>query len=622
MIEKYEGLADVAKKLKALDNEVKLKILSLLIEEGSKSITDISKELNINFSTAHKYLEQLESAKLVTSKQVAYNRLKRLFFVNDFSIDLSPTGIAMLLEGKSATRKLERGIFKLFNEKGEIVDFDEKLFAQKYLKRGLPRALIASGVAAVRKQAFDGITVAGLHKLFRRHLLMRVSNITNVLREVDKVESRQRKYENILMLTHPDAVQQHRDGDIFIQNLGEPKLLNFVHDLYGLSVHGATGKKPKTLKDLFDLFLKVTDMMATSSYRSHLLESFNYFIAPLASTLSSSELYRQLEDFLIKLNNLNYRIFISLDVGFTKYLEELYSYYEWAIGKPEPLIKYQNTAKKITLEILKIMKKNKLNNINPIIKFWEKFDDSLIRDVNEAFIVNMQSKWQTSNASYIGESARLDASWKNWPRTIRIGEMQYIIINLPRLAVKTKSEKQFFNELKNIIKLDMEYLFNMAELAIGEFLRKHETELKSTLRGRWKYLHIDDCAYSISITALNETVKILSGKNLTENIKLGEKILKVCDQTIKENNKTQHFRIQLKVETNPFIAKRFYALDSQQFKLKDIKAYSPGVSCNNIKISAALQRYLLGGHCIKVDKKEIKKLFETNFGLAKLEENA
>ncbi len=81
---KYDILTEVANKLQALDNDVKLKIIALLVEEGSKSITDISKELEINFSTAHKYLEQLEEAGLVTSKQVSENRLKRLFYVKDF----------------------------------------------------------------------------------------------------------------------------------------------------------------------------------------------------------------------------------------------------------------------------------------------------------------------------------------------------------------------------------------------------------------------------------------------------------------------------------------------------------------------------------------------------------
>ena len=80
----YVGIVGVASKLKALDNEVKINILKFLAEEGEKSITDISKSLDINFSTAHKYLEQLERAKFVHSSTVSKTRLKRLFKINNF----------------------------------------------------------------------------------------------------------------------------------------------------------------------------------------------------------------------------------------------------------------------------------------------------------------------------------------------------------------------------------------------------------------------------------------------------------------------------------------------------------------------------------------------------------
>src|SRR3989344_5098202 len=138
---KYDVFETVAVKIKALDNPIKLKILAFLIEDGSKSITDISKDLDINFSTTHKYLEQLEAAELVTSKQVSENRLKRLFYINDFDVQLSPSGISNLI---SATNKTPSKIktFKVINESGEFVEFDEKVFSQKYLKRGMPRGLI------------------------------------------------------------------------------------------------------------------------------------------------------------------------------------------------------------------------------------------------------------------------------------------------------------------------------------------------------------------------------------------------------------------------------------------------------------------------------------------------
>ena len=90
----------VIEQLKVLDNEVKLKILALLTESGAKSITDIAKQLNLNFSTAHKYLEQLEHAGFVRSKQENENRLKRMFYIQDFCVHIDPGNVSRILKGE------------------------------------------------------------------------------------------------------------------------------------------------------------------------------------------------------------------------------------------------------------------------------------------------------------------------------------------------------------------------------------------------------------------------------------------------------------------------------------------------------------------------------------------
>src|SRR3990172_6046416 len=162
---KAEVLTDIAKKVKALDNPVKLNILSSLVESGSLSISEIAKKLSINFSTAHKYLEQLQAAGMVTSRQISDNRLKRMFFVKDFCIELSPKN---LFQNFSAINHEHNVALKLFNERGELVDFDEEKFAQKYIKRGMPRGTVILALQEVFPQAYDGITLLELRNMFRR----------------------------------------------------------------------------------------------------------------------------------------------------------------------------------------------------------------------------------------------------------------------------------------------------------------------------------------------------------------------------------------------------------------------------------------------------------------------
>src|SRR3990172_10555043 len=126
---KAEVLNDIAKKIQALANPVKLNILSSLVESGSLSITDIAKKLNINFSTAHKYLEQLQAASLVTSKQISDNRLKRMFFVKDFNIELSPK--SLFQKSSEANNEHKHNSFQILSENGELIEFNEDKFAQK-----------------------------------------------------------------------------------------------------------------------------------------------------------------------------------------------------------------------------------------------------------------------------------------------------------------------------------------------------------------------------------------------------------------------------------------------------------------------------------------------------------
>jgi len=295
---KYDILESIADKVKALDNLVKLKILALLIEEGSKSITAISKELNINFSTAHKYLEQLEAASLVTSKQVSENRLKRLFYISDFDVQLSPSGIANLISSSSKIPS-KANTFKIINESGEFVDFDEKIFSQKYLKRGMPRGLVANALASVLERTYDGITVIELRDMFKDELNKRMENILDVTKQITIAEGHKRTYKTVMQFFHPEALKEHANGDIFIMNLDSPKLLDFVHDVRGIAIHGVNGKTPETMENLFEQILFAVDFVAKSADRYQSLDSFNYFIAPLSKNISDAAL-RSANNFLDK----------------------------------------------------------------------------------------------------------------------------------------------------------------------------------------------------------------------------------------------------------------------------------------------------------------------------------
>lgn len=603
---KYDALGEIAKKISVLDNEVKLKILALLIEEGSKSITDIARDLNLNFSTAHKYLEQLEASGLVASKQVSENRLKRLFTIKDFDIELSPKGISQILSGSKETKGTKKGL-KVLNENGALVDFDDKLFAQKYLKRGMPQGTIVSTLNAALEQAYDSITLLELRRLFKEELKKKTENVRSVFEQIEDSDKHKRTYEHIMEVFHPEALNMHAGGDIFIKNLYSPNLSNFIHDIRSIAIHGTNGKKPTNLQEFFKQILFAIDFVSTFVTGKQAFDSFNYFIAPLAKNLNDYELRKLLKEFFDNLSKLNINFFIALEIGFPDYLKTLPVGY-FIEKEIDSYATYQAIATKITKLALELQ--NNYKNLYFIIKIWDK--KNLEKNWPAGvYIANMTTSWQQPNAGFADFNARLNPEFRKVVGTNRAGELQEIVINMPRLAINSTSFKEFLYMVEQTIWKCCDFIENMAELSHGEFVRKHKTLLKSIQTKTWAYVISERCSYAISLTGLKNAVNILETKTGEKN--LLEKILKKCDEIIYERIKIP-IRVLLKENLDPYVAKRFHHLDSK-FK-PNLPQYMPGLELDLSELY--LQRYLWGGCCKTLDKNQLKNLKKLDFGVVKL----
>ncbi len=612
-------LNDIVKKIKALDNKTKLEILMLLIKEGSKSITDISKELRINFSTAHKYLEQLENADIVKSKQVVKDRVKRVFFVKDFSIDLSPRSINDFNQSKP---KQETG-FNIITESGKLEFFDTKKFSKTYVEKGIPSDIIEDGLEYIDKRAYDGITILELKELFSDFIANRITILKDAVRTISEGLIQEKTYSKILLLYHNNYLESHMNGDLFITNLSKPKLLNFMHDLRGISIHGINGSTAKNISEYLNQVEQVINSTSKISYSTQAFDSFNYFVAPIASKNTTQDIKKALNTFIKNLEKTNTTFYIGLDLGIPKFFNEITPIYEEEYIKEKGTVKkyedYQIDSIALTKLFLDILNKEKPQNITPVFKVWDKKFDSSILPSKNYFIANMLPDWQTKNASYVGNLNRFDYLWKRWMRTVRVGEVQNIVLNLPRLTAKAKNEKNFFELLDKKLDYILDCHFDIAEFAIGSFMRKNETNFESIQNRKWSYAQIDDSTYSISILGLNECIKILTDNKMQEDIGFAEKILKFCNNKIKTFSDAA-IRIVLKEEQNPLIARRFYTIDSD--KKINVKSYTSGILCDDMAASASLHKYLNGGHCIYSKKLNLKELFKTNFGLAYIGQNS
>lgn len=601
---------------RSLDNETKLSILSLLSEEGAKSVTDISKALKINFSTAHKYLEDLESAGLVRSKQETHNRLKRMFSIQDFSVKLSPREI----NSDDSWESKAKG-FKIVTEKGVIRNFDEIKFIKPYLEQGLPQSIVKGGINFLRRHVYDGITLVELKFLFKDYLLNNIELINKTLGTLEEQDIHTRTFSSILNLLHPKALKMHMKGDIFISNLRYPKLRNCVLDLRGLYLHGFNNKVAKDLPTFLKQTIGLMEASRDDILPTYCLSNFNYYIAPLTSQTSSLNVRNALREFFSELKEKGYNIFLEIDLGdVPKFLGKQPAIYILSVlgqngvaNKKADYATFAGAAKQVADILVEVLAEDSPNNIIPIFKNfnWDgKSPD--ITQLNNYYLTNMGDGKE--NASFVGRLNRFDSFWTGWLGTSRVGEMQNITLNLPRLTKGVTSINQFMKNLEELVNAAIEYQLNMAELAVADFTRNHDLSTPSIQRVKWDYVRLVNCLYSLSIVGLNETVMLLSGKTLKENPKLGELILKQCNEIIKKKN--SNIRIELKEETNPLIADRFYYLDSLQSQLK-VKNYSIGIGCKDWSVSALLQQYLHGGHCTTVRKQEfdLQKALNSNVSL-------
>lgn len=577
-------LADLAKKIQALDNPVKLDILSLLVESGALSVTDIAKKLNINFSTAHKYLESLESAELVTSKQVAENRLKRMFFVKDFRIELSPKSLFQ----KSAEANNHKPKFRLFDNTGKLVDFDEEKFSQKYIKRGMPRGMVISALQKILPQTYDGITLWELRALFGQALGEKANIIHTTLETLEKDAKHKRTFAHVANVAHPDALEMHAKGDIFIRNLGRPKLLNFVQSFDRISVYGITGKKPENLKALLQQTLTAFEEAKKFVDGAQAIDSFNYILAPFINKKENWN--KTIEEFFAATNSLNMQIYIGLEAGKPRFRNDI----------------EENSAlaAEIFSQILGILKSGKFGRIIPVIKVWDKkILDQDFSDLGEFLLVNMSPTWQTENASFVGNT-RFDSVWRGTLRTDKIGEAQEITLNLPRIAARSKGISEFLAEVATLTKKCGLICSDMVELTMGEFMRTHNISMPSEQTGRWTFVSVPDLTYAISFIGLPEAIEILAGKFSQKEMDLAKKIL----LAISQNLTSGIIRFAHKACNDGLLAKRFKYLDNQ-LALKTPANYS--VDMGNIIETCALHEAIPGGHKFMLDRKGYKTYLAT-----------
>jgi predicted transcriptional regulator len=522
----------VVEQLKVLDNEVKLRILALLADTGAKSITDISRILNLNFSTAHKYLEQLEHASFVRSQQETGNRLKRMFYIQNFMINITPRNISNIVRGGEMSLGDEQyGKFNIITHSGKLERFDKYKFAKLYLDAGVPKNTIEIVFDSIKNQIYDGITWSELENLFINSLKERTELVWSVVNKINDERLRENTFSSALSLRLPTALETHKSGEIFIQNLSTPRLLNIVHDIRGISVHGVDGSAPESSAALFNAILSVVSNINEKVCKKHALPSFNYLIAPYAKLLKRETLAK----FLQQLDEFN--VDINIDVGAPEFAANMPSTY---FGSEDLYLNYVDVADNLAELIMDIFGSEKFRNLRLIIKHNDL--ESNIKPRNGIVVSS------SGAANYVSDT-KISSSWKGWIMSSRVGEAQKISINIPKLIKEQKTDSNLKNKLQDVLELATEVHIKNAEMLLGNLLNSNII-FDSAIRKRWDYLHINEFVYSIA----------LHGLSCLEKDKQVE-IVKHISRIINKLRRDKNLRLVLKLETNPLVIARFNQLN-------------------------------------------------------------
>jgi DNA-binding transcriptional ArsR family regulator len=567
----------VIEQLKVLDNEVKLQILSLLTDSGAKSITDIAKYLKLNFSTAHKYLEQLEHAGFVKSKQETENRLKRMFYIQDFHITLNPRTISKILKGDEVERGEEEfGNFNVITNDGNLRRFDKFKFAKLYIDAGIPKGTMENVFDSIHDKLTEGITLLELRSQFNKELVVRANVVNAAVNKIKDLRNDDNTIRSKLIRSNPDSIKEHINGNIFIQNLSRAKLLNFVHDIRSLMIHGTTGKKPKNLDELFDCII---DIINKDELRGalHAFDSFNYFIAPLANDLTDQQLTKKLQEFLLRLKKLKLvRVYIGLECGFPEHLKDVSPTY---FKSKSAYSDYSDVADRIFKKTLGLIKDND-DGIELVIKINTRCS-SKVDIPNKSYITNMLLNKNKMNASFVGNMSCFDSSWRGWRATLNVGEIQNISINLPALAAQSENQAAFAKKLEETIDQTINRHISIAEQIYAFSIRNLSTSLPSAESGTWNYLKITDFLYNISLYGLEQL----------SNFKYSNEFIKGQINTIytklNQVSKKYNIRFALRQEQYPLIVDHFARINKQ---------YKIPTDLRDVKLLSELQNFLDGGY--------------------------
>jgi ribonucleoside-triphosphate reductase len=566
-----QQISDIIKIFKALDREEKLKIVNLIAKEGENSVTDVKKKLKLSFSTAHKYLNDLEKSGILKSTmKITGGREKKLYSLTDFEITLNPRNIFAQNENK-----MPESIIQIVDSQGLPQELKISKLSETFIQMGIPIWVIETILTKLSNELYDGMSVSELKSAVLGILLEEKDVFNKTIEKMSAIRLfGDESLQNILKQKNSELpLKMYIGGNIDIYNVSIPKPISILHDIrLPLKYSMIENTPPGSLNNIINHIRTLIEMTHRDVIGPQAFNHLNVFLAPYISELN----YPQLKQIIENLTNVYTHIsrtiegaalYYCLDLTIPQYLKK-----EPAIGPGGKIVGVYGDFESESQTLLKAILETIGNVQFPRLVFnlykgWQNSElIKMVADISKntrTLFANLNLPWQ-KNVSYFHEVMRISSESINVNDTMRTGNCQTTTINFPRIAWQAKDESQFLEILDKNLDACLDVITTSAESVGGKF---HTTLsfISKKFNGE-SYYDLNNATYTICTCGFNEVVKKLFGAQLHED-------KGAQDFVIKTLNHMQSFIHKKKTPLNIRIAEHTFRPILERFAKKDLKDF-------------------------------------------------
>ena len=619
--------------LKAASSSLRIQIINILLDKGPQSYTELMKILKLNptrdagrFAYHLKYLLKADLIEPdVETKEYRLTDLGRnvISFTEDIEQRFFKRRKILVRTSRLAIEEFDRNkiVESLVKEANVPIDLAQKIaretgkrlsdFKTKYLTAPLIREIVnAILVERGLEEYRHKLTRLGLPVYDVTQLIKSTGVTSQSVEAVHKAAGDAVIEEYTLLNVLPrDIADAHLSGALHLNNLGTWVLKpnEFMHNLRVFLQHGLSLGRinsgelsylpPKSLEAALLTVANLLKIAATEISGEQALDFFNVFMAPFSQGLPEERIREGLRLFVFNLNqslsNEGFPVGASLGLEFLvpSFLKE-----KEAIGpggrKMGFYTDFVEESRRLASLLLEVMfeddKHKPVFNPSLIIKIRPEVlknkeceallfkSHRLAAETGLPYFANLCPKEQM-HASYTATGCRFATDWKgDWELdTLQTGNIDNVIINLPRVAYEAKGrETPFFKLLDEQLEMALRAL-EIKYRTIKQRARENILPFLTQKADGDQYFRITNASRLVSFVGLNETIKSFFEKGLhqdDETLDFAEKIVKYLSHNVRRYAKKPETRASLAMVPNADASKRLAELDAEKYGWAKVRA--------------------------------------------------